>query len=129
MQSSRNAWMGLAALLICVLLPGCGPSPEDQTATAVALTAAAATKLALSAGTIIVGTVSWDNSNATTTALWSDDITEATADHYNGRIIIFTSGALIGQATDITDYVGATTIVVYTAVTEAPSHGDTFVIV
>ena len=69
-----------------------------------ALTAAAATKLALSAGTMVTGTVSWDNTNATTTVIYSDDITEATADHYNGRRMLFTSGALVGQATAISDY-------------------------
>lgn len=81
--------------------------------------------------TLITGTVSWDNTNATTTVLYSDDITEATADHFNGRIILFTSGALLGQATDITDYAldtgeGKFT---YTATTEAPADDTTFVIV
>jgi len=96
-----------------------------------ALTAAAATKLALSAGTIVAGTVSWDNTNATTTVFYSDDITEATADHFNGRIVIFTSGALQYQATDITDYEldtgeGKFTV---TALTEAPADNVTFIII
>lgn len=96
-----------------------------------ALTAAAATKLALSAGTIVTGTVSWDNTNATTTVFYSDDITEATADHFNGRIVIFTSGALQYQASDISDYElasgeGKFTI---TALTEAPADNSTFIIV
>jgi len=96
-----------------------------------ALTAAAATKLALSAGTIVAGTVSWDNTNASTTVFYSDDITEATADHYNGRIVIFTSGALQYQATDITDYAldtgeGKFTV---TALTEAPADNVTFIII
>jgi hypothetical protein len=56
------------------------------------------------------------------------DLTEATNDHYNGRIIIWTSGVLKDQATDITDYDGATKKLVFTAVTEAPSNADTFVI-
>lgn len=87
--------------------------------------------LAASATTIVSGTVSWDNSNATTVNLWSDDITTAAADHYNGRIIIFTSGTLQNQATDITDYVvdageGKFT---FTALTSAPADNVTFVIV
>jgi hypothetical protein len=58
-----------------------------------------------SAGTIVAGTVSHDNTAASTTVFYSDDITEATADHFNGtRIVIFTSGVLQYQATDITDY-------------------------
>jgi hypothetical protein len=93
--------------------------------------AAAATKLALSAGTIVAGTVSHDNTVATTTVFYSDDITEATSEHYNGRIVIFTSGDLQNQATDITDYElvtgeGKFTV---TALTEAPADNVTFVIV
>jgi hypothetical protein len=53
----------------------------------------------------------------------------ATNDFYNGRVIIFITGALAGQATDITDYVGATTTLTVTALTSAPSSGDTAVIV
>jgi hypothetical protein len=96
-----------------------------------ALSEAAVTKLEASAGTIVIGTVSWDNTNATTTVFYSDDITEATADHFNGRIVIFTTGDLTEQATDITDYQlsageGRFTV---TALTEAPADNVTFVIV
>jgi hypothetical protein len=96
-----------------------------------ALTAAAAAKLATSAGTIVTGTVSTATTTPTTTVFAADDITEATADHFNGRIVIFTSGALANQATDITDYAldtgeGKFTV---TALTESPSNNDTFVIV
>jgi hypothetical protein len=96
-----------------------------------ALTAAAAAKLALSAGTIVAGTVSHDNTAATTTVFYADDITEAIADHYNGRIVIFTSGALQYQATDITDYElesgeGKFTV---TALTDPPADNVTFIIV
>ncbi|MCK4816963.1 hypothetical protein KA005_14435, partial [bacterium] len=96
-----------------------------------ALTSAAATKLALSAGTIVAGTVSHDNIAASTTVFYCDDITEATADHFNGRIVIFTSGALQYQATDISDYAlvageGKFTV---TALTEAPADNVTFIIV
>jgi hypothetical protein len=96
-----------------------------------ALTAAAATNIALSAGTIIPGTVSHDNTAASTTVFYSDDITEATADHYKGRIVIFTSGALTGQATDITGYdlVSAEGEFTVTALTEAPADNVTFIII
>jgi len=94
-----------------------------------ALTAAGATKLATSAGTIVAGTVAATASS--TTIIYSDDITEATADHYNGRIIIFTSGVLTNQATDITDYELATGEGKFTvtAMTEAPAENNTFIIV
>lgn len=96
-----------------------------------ALTTAAAAKLAASAGQIITGTVDSTGHTPTTTEFEADDITEATADHYNGRIIIFTSGDLAGQATDITDYAiasgrGHFTV---TEITEAPANDTTFIIV
>ena len=72
-------------------------------------------------GSAIAGTLS-------TTAM-TTDLTEATDDHYNGRTIIWTSGVLLGQATNITDYTGATKLLTYTAVTEAPTAGDDFIIV
>ena len=92
---------------------------------------AAADKLEASAETIVLGTVSHDNTVATTTVFYSDDITEATADHFNGRVVIFTSGDLIKQATDITGYVldageGKFTV---TALTELPADNVTFIIV
>lgn len=59
--------------------------------------------LAASALGIIVGTS--DNTGFTaTTSIMDSTITEATADHYNGRVMVFLSGALLGQATLITDY-------------------------
>lgn len=91
-----------------------------------ALTSAAATKLALSAGTIVTGAA---EAGTLSTTQMTTDLTEATDDHYNGRIVIWTSGVLKDQATDITDYSGATGLLTFTAVTEAPSAADTFVIV
>ena len=44
-------------------------------------------------------------------------------DFYNGRVIVFTSGALAGQSTDITDYVGSTVTLTVTALTGAPASG------
>jgi hypothetical protein len=97
----------------------------------IASTGPAATKLAASAGTIVSGTVDDSAGAPTTTVFEAADITEATADHYIGRVIIFTSGNLIYQATEITDYalVGANGSFTVSALTEAPSDGDTFVIV
>ena len=85
----------------------------------------------MSAGTIVSGTVSNAVTAPTTTVFAADDITEATADHFNGRVIIFTSGALQNQATDITDYelVSAEGKFTVTALTEAPANNDTFIIV
>jgi hypothetical protein len=67
----------------------------------------------------------------TRTVFQADDITEATDDHFNGRVVVFTSGVLLSQATDITDYtrVGGIGQFTVTAMTEAPANNDTFVIV
>lgn len=86
----------------------------------------AADKLEASAETIVIGAAA---AGTLSTTQMTTNLTEATNDHYNGRIIIWTSGVLIRQATDITDYAGATKMLTYTAVTEAPGNGDTFVIV
>lgn len=91
------------------------------------------TKFDASAGQIIIGTVdtSTNTHTPTTTEFQADDITEATADHYNSRIVIFTSGALAGQAANITDYeaVGGIGQFTVATMTEAPSNDDTFIII
>jgi hypothetical protein len=65
-----------------------------------------------------------------TTSVMDTDITEATADHFNGRVLIFTTGALAQQATLITDYAltsgrGRFT---FSTLTEAVPNGTEFVI-
>ena len=97
-----------------------------------ALGSTGATQLSLSANQIISFTVDTvtNTHTPTTTEFQADDITEATADHYNGRIIIWTSGDLAGQATRISDYeavggIGQFTVV---AMTEAPANNDTGII-
>jgi hypothetical protein len=62
----------------------------------------------------------------TTTQFDCDDITEATADHYNGRSVLFTTGALLGQTRPILDYAlvsGRGRFTVAT-LTEAPANND-----
>jgi hypothetical protein len=73
---------------------------------------------------LVLGSVA---SGATLTNI-PTDLTEATNDHYVGRYITFTSGALAGQSSDITDYFGAGKELTITALTEAPNQGDEFVI-
>jgi len=68
------------------------------------------------------------NDAAATTTAFVTALSEATDDHYNGRIITFTSGDLVGQSTDITDYVGGTKTVTVTTLTEAPANSVTFII-
>jgi len=89
--------------------------------------------LEASAGQIIKATVDTvvNTHTPTTTEFQADDITEATADHYIGRRIIFTSGVLDEQSKEITDYAAVGGIGQFTteAFTEAPSNNDTFIIV
>lgn len=94
--------------------------------TAISTSTEAADNLEASAETIVVGAAS---AGTLSTTQMTTTLTEATNDHYNGRVIIWTSGVLQDQATDITDYDGPSKMLTYTAVTEAPTAGDTFVIV
>ncbi len=95
--------------------------------------AAAVTSLALSAAAIIIGAVQTSANATTTTTLESDTtaVIKTAADHWNGRILIFTSGTLIGQSTDITDAEknGSFEKLTFSAITEAPANGGTFIIV
>lgn len=91
--------------------------------------AGSAANLERSASVIVRGTVTNSGHTPTTTAFKASDITEATDDHFIGRVVIFTSGALLRQASVITDYTGSTSVYTVAAMTEAPANSDTFVIV
>lgn len=108
-------------------LPG-ALSSGNMKADVVALSGStdAADQLERSAKTIVDGLA---EAGTLSTTQMSTDLTEATDDHFNGRIIIWTSGALTHQASDITDYVGVNGVLTFTAVTEAPSATDSFIIV
>jgi hypothetical protein len=82
-------------------------------------------------GSVVVEGEVDDTSFSPTTSAFETDITEATADHYNGRVIIFTSGNLVDQACVIQDYelVGGRGKFTVSTLTEAPANGDDFVII
>lgn len=65
---------------------------------------------------------------ATTTTLIDSGLTQADTDWWKGRIVIFTSGKTY-QATDITAFDPALDKLTFTALTGAPSGGDTYVII
>lgn len=92
----------------------------------VEIIAATPPTVGLSASTIVVGNVTTSTS---TTSFADSAQTEATDDHFNGRIVIFTSGVLKNQASDITDYTGSSKTFTVTAMTEAPGASVSFVIV
>lgn len=97
----------------------------DANMSAVAGSATAATNLSESA----LGIVPGECEGTPTTSVIQTDLAEATDDHYIGRVIVFTSGAAAGEASNITDYVGSTGTVTIAPVTTAPSATDKFVIV
>jgi len=88
----------------------------------------AATQLAFASGTIVSGTVEDAGFTPTTTEFEVSDITEATADHFKDRVVIFRPGlgALDNQAKDITAYslVGGRGHFTVSALTEAPADAS-----
>jgi len=98
----------------------------DSNPLSIASSGKAATNLRASAlgiepGSAVTGTLS--------TTQMTTDLTETTDGHYIGRVIIWTSGNLANQGTDITGYTGSSKLLTYTSTTGSPANGDTFVIV
>ncbi len=93
--------------------------------------ATAATNQSTAALTMQTATIDNTAFTATATILETSSITEATADHYVGKVILFTSGAVQYQATRITAYAlnGGRGRFTYQSLTEAPANGVTFIIV
>jgi hypothetical protein len=91
----------------------------------------AAARLALMAANALPGTVDDTGFAMTTTEFEADDITEATADHFKNRVILWTSGAMQYQAAQITAYslVSGRGHFTTTAMTEAPANNATFIII
>lgn len=67
-------------------------------------------------------------SSSTTTRV-ATNLTVSVSDHYNGRTLLFVTGALAQQAASITDYNGTTKELTVSALTSAPSSGDVAVII
>lgn len=65
----------------------------------------------------------------TTTSFADSGLTQNATDFWKGRIVVFTSGALKGQATDITAFTPASDTLTFSALTAAPTTGDRYVIV
>jgi hypothetical protein len=106
-----------------------GANRVDASMAAIDNDTSAATNLKFSADTMVRGTVDTTGFTPTTTEFEAGDVTEATADHYLGLTLKFTSGALSGQGTAITDYslVGGRGHFTVVALTEPPASTDTFV--
>jgi hypothetical protein len=98
----------------------------DATIGAINGNATAAQNLERSALTIYRGTVT---GTSTTTTVVDSGLTQSAADFWKGRIVIFVTGTLAGQASDITAFTPATDTLTITALTGSPSVSDNFVIV
>lgn len=98
----------------------------DSNVKAISDDATAADRLEAGLDGVIVGQV--NAGVPTTTAFIGDGFTEATNDHFKGRLLTFISGALTGQSTQITAYTGGTQTFTVVALTEAPADNDYFVI-
>ena len=94
--------------------------------TAISGDSTAADNLEASLETLVTGTAT---GTPTTTTMADSTLTEATDNHYNGRVIIWRTGALAGQATDITAYNGTTKTFTFTATTDAAVASDAYVVV
>lgn len=90
----------------------------------------AATDLSEMAATKIKGTVTNAGLAPSATVFEASDITNATTDFYKGLTLKFITGALAGQATDVTGYslVGGRGRFTVTALTGAPANGDQFIL-
>lgn len=77
---------------------------------------------------ILHGTVDGVTFTSTTTEFESDDITTATTSHYKGRVIVFRTGTLAGQACLITAYskVGSNGHFTVSTLTSAPANDVEF---
>ena len=67
--------------------------------------------------------------SSTTTSLVDSGLTQSSTDFWKGRIVVFYTGSLAGQATDITAFTPASDTLTVTALTDAPATGDRFVII
>jgi len=89
--------------------------------------AASATNLMRSTSSIVVGQAQTGTLSSTQ---MTTNLTEATDNHYIGRLLCWVSGVLSGSCTYVTDYDGASKMLTYseTQTAEAPSNNDYFVL-
>jgi len=104
-----------------------GSVTAETTADVTKINGSATAAVNLGASALGIQTGAFEGTPSTT--VMQTDLAEATDDHFIGRVLVITSGAGAQEATDITDYVGATGTLTVTAVTTAPAAADTFVIV
>lgn len=93
-------------------------------------TAAALATVDSNVDTVVSGVITGAAATGTlSTTQATSNLTGYADDQLIGRVIIWTSGACDGEATDITDYANTGGLLTFTALTTAPGNGDTFKIV
>lgn len=102
------------------------PSSGGVDVTKINGSATAAVLQALGAAGIVSGAAT--TGTLSTTQMSASALTSTHDDQYNGRVILWTSGALIGVVTTITDYTNTGRVLTFDAVHTAPSNADTFII-
>lgn len=101
-----------------------GTATLATNASQIAGDATAASNMAAGADALVTGTVA----SGSTTSLINTNLTATDNNFYSGRVITFKTGLLAGQSAAISAYNGQTFQLTVTALTRAPSNGDTFVI-
>jgi hypothetical protein len=90
---------------------------------------AGATQAATNLGQGALATVPFTAQSGSSSTVINTNLSSTTSANYNGRTVIFITGALAGQGATITGYNGSTFQLTVTTLTGAPSAGDTAVIV
>jgi hypothetical protein len=118
----QHEFMVLPATTYDAMVTGT-PLPADMTRIAGNATAATLATFGF------LGIKNFTVQTGSTTSRVVTNLTESVSDHWNGRTVVFISGALAGQASTITDYNGSTKELVVNTLTAAPTAGDIAVIV
>ena len=126
---------GIPAATDIVLSASHGAGPWDTSSavnvTSIGGSTTAADKLGLSADSMKTGTIDTGSLSPTNALFEASDITDAATNYWVNRWVVFTTGALAGQAKPISGYqlVAGKGRFTTDAFTSAPSNADTFIIV
>jgi hypothetical protein len=127
----RQDYMVLPAAAYNALVAGTGNGLRAEVIT-ISGSTTAADRLEAGALVSVPGTVDTTANAVTATTLESDDITNAVADIYNGRLLVITSGTNAGAVTRITDYAlvsGRGKFTFDSLGTLVPANNDTFLVI
>ena len=136
-RGAYPSWIAGVLTTEAVYIQGGGTPANNDTSTGLAQTqganmaaiggsVAAALNMALSGAQLVAGAA---EAGTLSTTQATTDLTHTLLNAYQGRTILWTSGALAGVAAGITGYAVAGGLLTFTPVPVAPSAADTFIIV